>query len=162
MPARYHPFKAVLVAIGNAIPLVILPVYALRTLPGLLPAELPLDFLPDLQALERTIILFGGLVAAMAGATAFFAKGLAPRALFGGARQGTRVAWIHFVLSGGAITLSLTLFDAATVTFFLNFLRLLYILYAAILIMAAYFVAEYFVYRGQFRAWEETPAYAGP
>ncbi len=162
MPPRYHPVKAVLVAIGNAIPLIILPVYALRTLPNLLPSEVPLDLPFDLQALERTIITFGLLVVVMAGATAFFSKGLAPRALFGGARQGSRVAWIHFVLSGGLISLTISLFDVATVSFFLDFLRLLYILYAALLVMVVYFLVEYFVYRGQFQVKEGVPAYAIP
>lgn len=163
MPPRYHPFKAILVAIGNAIPLIILPVYALRTIPTLLPGELPLDLPFDLQALERTIITFGLVVVVLAAATAFFSKGLAPRVLFGGARQGSRVAWIHAVLSGGLISLTVPLFDVATVSFFLDMLRLLYILYAALLVMALYFVVEYFVYRGQFRAPSaEYAAYATP
>ncbi len=146
MLPRYHPMKAFVTAIGNAIPLVILPVYFLRALPTYLPVEIPLD----LQALERTIITFGGVAVIFAALTAFFSKGLVMRAAFGSARQGSRVAWIYYVLSGGIISLSISLFDA-DVSFGVNVQRLLYILYAAILLMVGYFIAEYFVYRREFQ-----------
>lgn len=152
---KYHPLKAILVAIGNAIPLVVLPVFMLRSLPDLLPVDLPLD----LTGLENTIIQFGVLAAGLAGLTAFFSKGLFPRAASGVARQGSRVAYLYFVLSGGILSLDFSLFDAGEVAFALNFGRLLYILYAAILLLGLYFVAEYFSYRTVFQEGEYAPAY---
>ncbi len=151
MPAKYHPMKAVAAAIGNAIPFVILPVAFIRILPSYVPVELPPAIATYLQSLEATIISVGALVVVLAAMTAFFAKGLVWRAAFGFARQGTRVAWIYFVLSGGLISMTLPLFDLVSISFFLDFQLLLYILYAAIMLMAVYLVAEFFVYRPAFR-----------
>ncbi|MFQ5838309.1 MAG: hypothetical protein ACE5HJ_05950 [Thermoplasmata archaeon] len=143
MEARYHPFKAIAAAIGNAIPLVIVPVYVLRILPTLLPLELPLD----LAGLERTIISIGSVAVLFAALTAFFSRGLAWRAAFGPARQGARLAWIYYVFNGGLFGMDLELFDAGTISFALDFQRLLYILYIAILLMALFFIVEFIVYR---------------
>ncbi|MCJ2520956.1 MAG: hypothetical protein LN412_08480 [Candidatus Thermoplasmatota archaeon] len=155
MPLRYHPAKAVAVAIGNAIPLVILPIALMRILPSFLPIELPLE----LQGLEKFIISIGSLAAVFAGLAAFYGKGLVWRAVFGSARQGTRVAWIYFVFSGGLISLDFGLFDFAEISFSLDFQRLLYILYAAILLMAVYFILEFVVYRETQRVEEYSEEY---
>ena len=155
MEARHRPTKAVLAAVANAVPFIVLPIALLRTLPTLLPPDLPLEDLPlDLVALERTILLLGGLVVALAAGTAFFAKGLPGRAAFGAGRQGGRLAWIYYVLNGGVFAL-----DAGDLAFAVDFQRLLYLLYASILLMAAYFVAEFLVYRKYFRPEAFGPAF---
>lgn len=155
MEGRYHPTKAVVAAVANAIPFLVLPIALLRYVPTLLPEELPLEELPlDLVALERTILLLGGLVVALAGATAFFAKGVLGRAAFGAGRQGGRLAWIYTVLNGGVFALS-----ADGLAFAVDFQRLLYLLYGSILIMAVYFVVEFFVYRKYFEPEAYAPAF---
>lgn len=154
MEGRYHPTKAVVAAVTNAIPFLVLPIALLRYVPTLLPEELPLEALPlDLVALERTILLLGGLVVALAGAAAFFAKGLLGRAAFGAGRQDGRLAWIHTVLNGGVFAL-----NAEGLAFAVDFQRLLYLLYGSILIMAVYFVVEFFVYRKYFEPEAYGPA----
>ncbi len=149
MEAKYHPMRAAGVAIGNAIALIIIPVYILRTLPTIIPVDIPLD----LESMERTIITIGAAAVGLAALTAFYAKGLLWRAAFGSARQGVRVAWIYLVLGGGILNLDVGLIEDLAVSFFVDFQRLLYILYAGMLIMAAYFVLEFFVYR---TVWRDT------
>lgn len=142
MESRYHPGRAVVAAIANAIPYVVVPILVLRTLPGLLGPVLPPEVVTELLTLQSLILPLGIGVTILAGLTAFFGKGLAGRAAFGTGKQVAKLAWIYFVFAGGFISLSLL-----GASFFLDFHLLLYILYAAILIGALYFVVEYFVYR---------------
>ncbi|MFQ5553144.1 MAG: hypothetical protein ACE5EW_05445 [Thermoplasmata archaeon] len=133
-------------AIANAIPFVVVPIFILRTLPDLLGPVLPSAVLDQLLTLESTILPLGIGVTVLAALTAFFGRGLVGRAAFGSARQVGKLAWVYFVLAGGLISLSFLGFS-----FFVDFQRLLYILYAAILLGALYFVVEYFVYRRAFQ-----------
>ncbi len=142
MESRYHPGRAVFSAIATAIPFVIVPIFVLRTLPGLLGQFLPPEALTELLTLESLVLPLGIAVTILAALTAFFTKGLAGRAAFGAGKQIAKLAWVYFVFAGGIISLSLL-----DVSIFLDFHLLLYFLYAAILIGALYFVVEYFVYR---------------
>ncbi len=146
MESRYHPGRAVVSAIANAIPYVIVPIFALRTLPGLLGPLLPPEVMSELASLESMILPLGIGVTILAALTALFGKGLAGRAAFGTGRQFAKLAWAYFVFAGGLISLGLL-----GVSFFLDFHLLLYILYAAILLGALYFAVEYFVYRRAYR-----------
>ncbi len=157
MESRYHPGRAVVSAIANAIPFVILPIFALRTLPNLLGPFLPPEVLSEVLSLESIILPLGIGVTILAALTAFFGKGLAGRAAFGTGRQLAKLAWVYFVFTGGLISLSLL-----GVSLFLDFHLLLYIFYAAVLLGALYFVVEYFVYRRAYRmAAYPTDHYAG-
>jgi hypothetical protein len=140
--ARYRPGRAIVSGIANAIPFVVVPILLLRTLPNLLGQLLPPGVLDDLLGLETTILPLGIGVTVLAALTALFNRGLAGRAAFGAGRQVAKLAWVYLVLAGGLISLSFLGF-----TFFVDFQRLLYILYAAILLGALYFVVEYFIYR---------------
>ncbi|MEE9593261.1 MAG: hypothetical protein V3W28_06755 [Thermoplasmata archaeon] len=142
MEKRYRPGRAIVSGVGNAIPFVVVPIFLLRTLPNLLGQLLPPGVLDDLLGLETTILPLGIGVTVLAALTAFFNRGLAGRAAFGTGRQVAKFAWVYFVLAGGLISLSFLGF-----TFFVDFQRLLYILYAALLLGALYFVVEYFIYR---------------
>ncbi len=146
MESRYHPGRAVVSAIANAIPFVIVPIYALRTLPDLLGQFLPPEVLRELVSLESIVLPIGIGVTILAALTAFFGKGLAGRAAFGTGKQLAKLAWVFFVFTGGLISHSLL-----GVSFFLDFHLLLYFFYAAILLGALYFVVEYFVYRRAYR-----------
>lgn len=151
MVIRHHPLAATAAAIGNAISMVIVPVYILRTLPVLVPFDLSIDF----QALERIIISIGGAATIFAALTAFYSKGIMWRATFGSARQGARLAWIHLILNGGIFSLDLSDADLGEGSVFVDFSGLLYILYVGILLMAVYFVGEFAIYRR--RLMEEYP-----
>ncbi len=156
MESRYHPGRAVVSAIANAIPFVIVPIVALRTLPDLLGQFLPPEVLRELVSLE-SILPLGIGVTILAALTALFGTGLAGRAAFGTGKQLAKLAWVFFVFTGGLVSLSLL-----GVSFFLDFHLLLYILYAAILLGALHFVVEYFVYRRAYRmAAYPTEYYAG-
>ena len=146
MESRYHPGRAVFSAIATAVPFIIVPIFVLRTLPGLLGQFLPPEALTQLLTLESLVLPLGIAVTILAALTAFFAKGLAGRAAFGAGKQVAKLAWVYFVFAGGIISLSLL-----GVSIFLDFHLLLYFLYAAILIGALYFVVEYFVYRRAYR-----------
>ncbi|MFQ5920323.1 MAG: hypothetical protein ACE5I4_09830 [Thermoplasmata archaeon] len=157
MESRYHPGRAVVSAIANAIPFVVVPILVLRTLPDLMGQLLPPAVVNDLLTLEAIILPLGIGVTILAALTAFFGRGLAGRAAFGTGRQFAKLAWVYFVLTGGLISLSFLGFS-----FFVNFQRLLYILYAAILIGALYFVVEFFIYRRAYQmASYPTEYYAG-
>jgi hypothetical protein len=143
MVFRHHPVAATVAGIGNAISMVIVPVYILRILPAMLPFDLSLD----LEALERVIITIGGAATVFAALTAFYSKGILWRAAFGSARQGARLAWIHYILNGGLFSLDISSEEFGTGSIFVDFSGLLYILYAGILLMALYFVGEFAVYR---------------
>ena len=142
MESRYHPGRAVVSAIANAIPFVLVPIFALRTLPDLLGQFLSPEVLSELASLESTVLPLGIGVTVLAALTALFGKGLAGRVAFGSGRQLAKLAWMYFVFAGGFISLSLL-----GMSFFLEFHLLLYILYAAILLGALYFAVEFFVYR---------------
>ncbi|MEE8232417.1 MAG: hypothetical protein V3R46_03760 [Thermoplasmata archaeon] len=142
MESRYHPGRAVFSALATAIPFVIVPIFVVRTLPGLLGRFLPPEVLAELLTLESLILPLGIAVTILAALTALFSKGLVGRAAFGTGKQIAKLAWIYFVFAGGIISLSLL-----GASIFLDFHLLLYILYAGILIGALYFVVEYFVYR---------------
>ncbi len=157
MIKKYHPGRAIVAAIGNAIPFIILPVLFLRAfdtfLPSLLPVPINVEFGVDLQTLETLVISLGAAVAAMAFMTALFNKGLLGRAIFGSFRQAAKFGWVYFFFNAGFITLLLTIegeefgqIPIQGLTFGVHFEQLLYILYFAILFMIVYFVAEYFVY----------------
>ncbi|MFQ5918841.1 MAG: hypothetical protein ACE5I4_02190 [Thermoplasmata archaeon] len=142
MQSRYHPGRAVVSGIANAIPFLIVPILVLRTLPNLLGQFLPPEVLTQLLTLESIILPLGIGITILAALTALFGKGLAGRVAFGTGRQMVKLAWVYFIFAGGLISISLL-----GVSVFLDFHLLLYILYAAILIGALYFVVEYFVYR---------------
>jgi hypothetical protein len=142
MQSRYRPGRAVVSGIANAIPFLIVPILALRTLPSLLGQFFPPEVLSQFLTLEAIILPLGIGITILAALTALFGKGLVGRAAFGMGRQMVKLAWVYFIFAGGLISLSLL-----DISFFLDFHLLLYILYAAILIGALYFVVEYFVYR---------------
>ncbi len=157
MESRYHPGRAVASAIANAIPFVIVPVFALRTLPNLLGPFLPPEVVSELVGLESIVLPLGIGITILAALTALFGKGLAGRVAFGTGRQLAKLAWVYFVFTGGLISYSLL-----GVSFFLDFHLLLYIIYAAILLGALHFVVEYIVYRRAYRmAAYPTDYYAG-
>ncbi|MFQ6013202.1 MAG: hypothetical protein ACE5LS_06120 [Thermoplasmata archaeon] len=146
MKSRYHLGRAVASGIANAIPFVVIPVLILRTLPSLLGPVLPAEVVNELLSLEATIIPLGAAVTILAALTAFHGRGLVGRGAFGTGRQLAKLAWVYFVFPGGLISLSVLGFSL-----FVEFQRLLYVLYAALLLMALHFVAEYFVYRHRHR-----------
>ncbi|MDX1534519.1 MAG: hypothetical protein R3291_02745 [Thermoplasmata archaeon] len=154
MESRYHPGRAVVSGLANAVPFLIVPIFVLRTLPGLLGQFLPPEVVAQLLMLESVILPLGIGVTVLAALTALFGKGLAGRAAFGTGRQAVKLAWVYFVFAGGLISLSLL-----NISFFLDFHLLLYFLYAAILIGALYFVLEYFVYRRAYREAAYPPEY---
>lgn len=155
---KYHPGKAIVAAIINAVPFIVLPVLFLRAfqtfLPSLIPVPIDIEFGVDLQTLETLVISLGAAVVAMAFMTALFNKGLLGRPIFGSLRQVAKFGWVYFLMNAGFITLLVTLggeefgqFPIRGVAFGVHFEQLLYILYFAILFMIVYFAAEYLVHR---------------
>ncbi len=155
MLRKYYPGKAVVAAIGYAIPFVILPLLFLRAFQTFLPESINIEFQVDIRTLETLIIAIGATIVVMAFMTAMFAKGLFGRAVFGSLRQGAKFAWLYFFFNAGFITILLSIEGGQGLgpipiqgfTFSVHFEQLLYILYSAVLIMALYFVVEYAVYR---------------
>lgn len=153
MIQRYHLGRAFGSAILYAIPFIVLPLLLLNVYESYLPEPITLEFGVDLAYLESLILTIGMGVVAMAFMTALYERGLLSRALFGGARQAAKLAWVYYFFNAGVFSLLVTLGDGTggipleSIALVANFETLLLLLYGGIIVMAVYFFAEYLVYR---------------